>query len=243
MRARGAEVVATNRSTFDVGRPDARLELPDGVVVLHSIPVRAMPTLAPMLRDRAARVVYLSTTGVYGAALEVDEHTPPAPRTPREQARVDEENDVLAGPWSALVLRPAAIYGPGRGVHVSMAEGRHQVRGDGSNFISRIHVDDLATITAQALVGSVSGAYPVADEEPCQAREITDFCARLLGLLPPRPTDGLPDTDTRSANRRVDGGAIRKLLGIELRYPTYREGIPASLTPLSAASTSEPDRW
>ena len=62
--------------------------------------------------------------------------------------RVDEENDVLAGPWSSLILRPAAIYGPDRGVHVSLAQGRHRMLGDGSNYISRIHVDDLAAITA-----------------------------------------------------------------------------------------------
>jgi hypothetical protein len=33
-----------------------------------------------------------------------------------------------------------------------------------------------------------------------------------------------------TANRRVDGSAIRKLLGVTLRYPSYRTGIPASLS-------------
>jgi hypothetical protein len=35
--------------------------------------------------------------------------------------------------------------------------------------------------------------------------------------------------DTRRADRRVDGSTIRKLLGIQLRFPSYRTGIPASL--------------
>ena len=34
-------------------------------------------------------------------------------------------------PESSIVLRPAAIYGPGRGVHVSIAEGRYRLVGDG----------------------------------------------------------------------------------------------------------------
>ena len=239
MRARGADVVATNTAAFDVTSPSARIELPEGVTVLHSIPVRAMRVLGPMLAGRASRVVYLSTTGVYGAAHHVDEHTAVAPRSPREQVRVDEENDVLAGPWSSLILRPAAIYGPGRGVQVSLAEGRHRMLGDGSNFISRIHVEDLAAIAAAALASGLTGAYPVADDEPCQAREITDFCARLLGIDPPQPSGYLPTADTRSANRRVDGRAIRRLLGIGLRYPSYREGVPASLAS-SSLSAAEP---
>ena len=36
-------------------------------------------------------------------------------------------------------------------------------------------------------------------------------------------------SETRRSNRRVDGRAIRRLLGVSLRYPSYRDGIPASL--------------
>ena len=45
------------------------------------------------------------------------------------------------------------------------------------------------------------------------------------------PAAAAPDTvhETRRADRRVDGRAIRAKLGITLRYPTYRQGIPASL--------------
>ena len=42
-------------------------------------------------------------------------------------------------------------------------------------------------------------------------------------------------SETRRSNRKVDGRAIRRLLGIELRYPSYRTGIPASL----AAETAD----
>jgi len=204
-----------------------------GARVLYSLPVlrtesgyrRTADVVVPLLAGRAARVVYLSTTGVYGDAHEVNETTPVSPRHERERLRVAEERTILAGPWSAMVLRPAAIYGPGRGIHESMRAGKYKLAGDGSNFISRIHVDDLAAHCVAALASGVTGAFPAADERPCPAREIAAYCAETFGLPLPGRTDTAPADDTRRSNRRVDGRAVRRLLGIELRYPTYREGL------------------
>ena len=116
----------------------------------------------------------------------------------------------MSGSWSWLVLRPAAIYGPGRGVHTAMRAGTHRLLGDGGNFISRIHVEDLAAHAEAGLLTDLSGVWPVADDEPCPAREISEYCAQLLGIAP--PADGaapLHSEDTRQANRRVNGRAIR----------------------------------
>jgi len=231
----GHRVIATTRDVaaltldgvdlvhLDVIEPSRHFALPQDARVLHSIPVPATEFL-----EGASRVVYLSTTGVYGKTLLVDHNTPIAPSTLRELARAHEEQRVSSGPWSSLILRPAAIYGPDRGVHVSMRQGRHRLWGDGSNYISRIHVDDLAAISAAALLSDLTGAYPVADDEPCTALEITQFAASLFGLPIP-PSGDLPGEDTRRVNRRVDGSEIRRLFGIKLRYPTYREGLGSSL--------------
>ncbi|MDQ6700102.1 MAG: NAD-dependent epimerase/dehydratase family protein [Acidobacteriota bacterium] len=209
----------------------------DGTLVLHSIPPISIgsgieeptPRLIEALHERCARLVYLSTTGVYGATRDVDERTLPAPRTEREELRVAAEQAVVAGSISSLILRPAAIYGPGRGVHVSLQGGTFRLWGKGDNFVSRIHVDDLAAHVEAALFSDVKGAFPVADDEPCPSREIAGFCARLLGLEMPPEDLGAELGETRHADRRVDGSAIRRALGIALRYPSYRAGIPASL--------------
>ena len=73
------------------------------------------------------------------------------------------------------------------------------------------------------------GVFPVADRLPAPSGEVAQFCATLLGLpLPPTvPDERL--SSTRRSDRRVDGGAVLDRLGIDLRYPTYREGIPASV--------------
>ena len=208
-----------------------------GMLVLHSVPlIRSggqlqdpTPELLETIGPFAQRIVYLSTTGVYGNARRVDETTPVNAATPRETLRMQAERAVASGPWSWMILRPAAIYGPGRGVHQAMREGRFQLAGDGGNFISRIHVDDLAAHTRAALLSAESGAWPVADDEPCPSAEIARFCADLLGLpMPPAvPLDAL--SETRRSDRRVDGRAVRKLLGLELKHPSYRAGIPASI--------------
>jgi nucleoside-diphosphate-sugar epimerase len=216
---RGVHVVEVDLNSAEAeGR--VREICQDRCRVLHSVP--SLPqgrdvTILDGLSGFAARVVYLSTTGVYGDAHFVDANTPPNPRDERERARVRTEQAVRKGPWEALILRPAAIYGPGRGAHVSL-------RNTGDNFVSRIHVDDLAALACAALFSEIEGAYPVADEQPCTSQEMAEFCARLLGVPVPAPVP-----DPRRNNRRVDGSEIRRLLGVTLRYPSYREGIPASL--------------
>jgi nucleoside-diphosphate-sugar epimerase len=206
---------------MDAGARD-RIEIPERALVLHSVPVGL--DLGRFTR-RPARVVYLSTTGVYGSIRDVDETTAPAPETEQGRLRVETENAVQSGPWSSLVLRPAAIYGPGRGIHVSMLEGRFQLAGAGDNFVSRIHVEDLAAHAEAALLSDVTGAYPVGDDLPCTSLEIAGYCSKMLNVpMPPSaPLDSLHET--RRADRKVDGRAIRARLGITLQYPTYREGL------------------
>lgn len=238
--AGGHTVLATHRTELDIIIPETVAAFcrraPAGASILHSVPLvrngsallPSTPVLAPLL-EGARRVVYLSTTGVYGAQTHVDENSSPAPRTAREIMRVDEERRVGELCPSALILRPAAIYGPGRGVHVSLRNGTHRLWGDGTNYISRIYVDDLAALCVAALQATLAGAFPAADETPCEAREITEFCAPLVGTTAPAPTGRLPAGDTRGANRRVDGRAVCRLLGVRLRHRSYQTGILAAL--------------
>jgi nucleoside-diphosphate-sugar epimerase len=122
---------------------------------------------------------------------------------------------------------PGGNLWPGRGVHESIKHGAHSLS---DRFVSRIHVDDLATHVEAALLPTIRGAFPVADEEPCTSLEIAHFCARLLNL----PVTCVQRPEAAPAprfatNRRVDGSAIRRALGITLKYPSYRVGIPAAV--------------
>ena len=241
LAGQGHEVWVTSRHPDSLHVEGARTvslpAIPDlgpGLRVLHSVPLAEgpadpTPTLLALLPSGVQRIVYLSTTGVYGAQHEVDEHTPPAPTTPQSRLRVAAERLILSGPWSSMVLRPAAIYGPGRGAHVSIPSGHFRLMGDGTNHVSRIHVDDLAALTAAAMLSDEGGAWPVADREPAQSRTVAEFVCHLLGCPMPASATYEELHETRRADRRVQGGAVFRLLGLSLKYPSFREGIPSAL--------------
>lgn len=248
----GAEVLAVARSerpatlpaavrwlradlATEAGRAAARAAVPTGARALLSVPTlegAAGPfdpgaTIVRALSPAVARWVYLSTTGVYGAAKLVDETTPTAPSTERTRLRLETEDAILAA--GGLVLRPAAIYGPHRGVHVALREGRHRLVDGGHGFVSRVHVEDLATHAIAALPAELHGAFPVADEAPSTSREVAAFVCDLLALPAPGSIPAAAAHETQRADRRVDGRAVRAALGVTLRFPTFREGIPACL--------------
>jgi nucleoside-diphosphate-sugar epimerase len=198
----------------------------NGVRVLCSIPaVELVGEFLDVIRSwRPQRMVYLSTTGVYGPAELVDELTPPNAQDGRAELRLRTERRVADGPWPTLVLRPAAIYGPDRGVHVSVLQDDYSRAGGWNRVVSRIHVQDLADHAIAALQSDIEGQFPVADEEPCRSLEVAEFAAALLGKRLPALS-----FDTSGSGRRVNGSAVRERLGVSLRFPSYREGVAAAL--------------
>jgi len=212
---------------------ELRLDLPRPAgLPKNSVFVDLVPPLPPEENARLhafigrlepKRIVYVSSTGVYGDHVEVNEETQASPNDERGRLRLDEERWVGRGSWTSLILRAAAIYGPGRGVHVAMRQGK-MPRGSGSGIVSRIHVEDLAAMVEAGIFSGLEGDWPVGDEEPCASAEIMQWCARLWQLEETGPATGKP-----TAGRRVDGARIRELLGITLNYPSWKTGIPASL--------------
>jgi nucleoside-diphosphate-sugar epimerase len=80
-----------------------------------------------VLGDRR-RLVYLSTTGVYGLLFFVDESTRRC-RSQSGSACASRRSALLPRNWSWLVLRPAAIYGPGAVYNESIRLGRYLLGG------------------------------------------------------------------------------------------------------------------
>jgi len=194
----GADVVVTNLHRTEI--PGARCLalnvtaaaslsglaplLSDGIVILHSIPgLSGTQELVDFLRPfRPKRIVYFSTTGVYGAAELVDEHTVPSPEMDKDKDRLAAEGVLSHGPWSTMVLRSSAIYGPGRGVHWSVRRSMSRSAPTGNRAVSRIHVDDLAEHAVRAMQSDVTGAFPVADQEPCSSLQVAEWTFAYLGI-------------------------------------------------------------
>jgi nucleoside-diphosphate-sugar epimerase len=180
---------------------------------------------------RPARVIYISSTGVYGDRPVVDENTPARPTGEKGIARLEEEQWIERGDWQSLIVRAAAIYGPGRGAHEMVREGR-VTRSAGSGIVSRIHVDDLSAILDAGARSNLAGSWPVADDYPCPSEEVAGYAASVLRVSATTPT-----TSVVVSGRKVGGTKVRELLNVDLRYPSYHSGVLASL-----AETSLRDR-
>ena len=203
--------------------------------------------IAPLIA-RASHVVYISSTGVYGERRGVvDDRTPvPASPPPSERAAKVLAAEAAYRAHGATVLRCPGIYGRDRGLHVRIVKGEHRIPGDGTRFLSRIHVDDLAQLVlAAASHGSAHGAVPgspatyvVGDLEPAAHIEVVRFIAEAYGVAVPPcvPLDSVHES--LRADRRVDASRALSELGVTLRYPTFREGMAPSATGLTARAVS-----
>jgi nucleoside-diphosphate-sugar epimerase len=100
---------------------------------------------------------------------------------------------------------------------------------------NRIHVVDLAAVVEAALEQRARGIFNAADDEPAPPQDVLAFAADLASLPAP-PQVAFAEAEltpmARSfygENKRVRNGKIKRELGVQLTYPTYREGLRAIL--------------
>lgn len=188
-------------------------------------------------------VGYLSTTGVYGDHQGgwVDETTPLTPSTRRGHQRVKAEAQ-----WQSLaemaglplhIFRLAGIYGPGRGPFAKVRAGTARRIVKPGQVFSRIHVDDIARVLLASTQHPNPGAiYNVCDNEAAPPENVLAHAAKLLGVeLPPEEDYATAEMTPMARSfyaesKRVRNDRIKDELGVELLYPTYREGLAALLT-------------
>jgi nucleoside-diphosphate-sugar epimerase len=212
------------------GHPPDPAGLPHGAALVHSIPPVEEPdrsAIREFIRIIApARILYISSTGVYGAQTNVDETTVASPDDEKGRGRLADEQWLIATGIPTLILRSAAIYGPGRGIHMRLRNGALTglPRGAGG-VVSRIHVEDLAALLAAGIDSGLTGAWPAADDRPASSSEVIRWYAAKRGLNLPEIQSEL---SIPQRGRFVDGGKIRALLGVKLKYPSWETGIPAS---------------
>jgi nucleoside-diphosphate-sugar epimerase len=199
---------------------------------------------------RVQRLVYVSTTGVYGdcGGAWVDETRAVNPQTDRARRRVDAERVLLD--WGARtgvcvsILRAPGIYAADRLPLERLMRGTPALRAEDDVYTNHIHADDLARACVAALARGAPGRiYNVADDSSMKMGEYFDLVADRAGLAhPPRVarTEAARHMSPvalsfMSESRRVVNRRMKEELGIALRYPTVREGVPPSVAPASAA--------
>ncbi|MFM9887703.1 MAG: SDR family oxidoreductase [Burkholderiales bacterium] len=198
----------------------------------------------PMVaRDAQApdRLVYVSTTGVYGdcGGALVDETRPVNPCTERAGRRVDAEEQLLC--WgrdtgvAVSILRVPGIYAADRLPIERVRKGTPVLADEDDVYTNHIHADDLARIVCAALErGGAGEIYNAADDSVMKMSEWFDLIAERADLpRPPRIARSaaaavIPPAllSFMSESRRISNAKMKARLGIVLQYPTVRAGLP-----------------
>jgi nucleoside-diphosphate-sugar epimerase len=192
--------------------------------------------------SKPAKLVYLSTSGVYGDCGEtlVTEETVPNPQTARAKRRLAAEQTFLR--WGSeqgvaiVILRVTGIYGPGR-IPMDKILGRHPLLNEQeAPLTNRIHADDLATVCLAALLrGGHGEIFNVSDGESSTMTAYFNAIADMMGVQR-APQVSLAEArgvmtplmfSYMTESRRMDNRKMLERLGVTLRYPTLDKGLKA----------------
>lgn len=226
--------------------------------VLHLAPpqgsgaqdLRTRHLVAALARGgRARRLVYASTTGVYGdcAGARFDETRTVAPATDRARRRVDAERVLRwwgrATGARVTLLRVPGIYGvdrPGGHPAERVRRGAPVLRPEDDVYTNHIQADDLARACVAALLrGQPQRVLHASDDTELRMGDYFDLAADLCGL--PRPERVSRDAaralmgemaySFMSESRRLDNTRLKRELRLRLRHPTVRDGLATPLRP------------
>ncbi len=247
LAAQGVEVLAG-----DLDRPDTLAALSRAYErVIHFAPppgsgerdMRSAHAIHALSRAAILpeRMVYISTSGVYGdcGGERVDETRPPAPLTDRARRRLDAEGEWLAWGQSAgvnvAVLRVPGIYAADRLPLERLRRSTPVLSAAEDVYTNHIHADDLAAACVAALERAAPGSiYNVCDDSEIKMGDYLDLVAdrfsferapridreRARGTMAPLLFSFM------SESRRLINARMKRELGVALRYPTVFEGVP-----------------
>ena len=236
LRAAGAiPIVADLDAPLTLGRL-ARL----APTIVHLAPPQSEGRIDRRTRNLAAilpegaRLVYVSTTGVYGdcAGASFDETRSVRPQNARAVRRVDAETVLRA--WARRrhgklsILRVPGIYAADRLPLERLHKGLPALVAREDVHTNHIHADDLARICLAAMrLGAPNRVYHAVDDTDLKMGDYFDAVADAAGLSrPPR----LPRSELErsvspmmlsfmSESRRLHNARIKEELGVQLRYP------------------------
>ena len=220
--------------------------------VLHLAPPPGQGTTDPRTRallaalvrgGRVRRLVYASTSGVYGdcAGARFDETRAVRPATDRARRRVDAEAQVR---WfgrrtgaTVSILRIPGIYAtdrPGGHPRDRLLRGTPVLVDADDVYTNHIHADDLARACVAALVrGAPQRVVHASDDSELKMGDYFDMAAKVCGLPPPpritraeaAATLGAMQLSFMGESRRLDNRRLKLELRLKLRYPTVVQGL------------------
>lgn len=180
------------------------------------------------------RLVYISTSGVYGdcGGEYVNETHRLNPQSVRAKLRVSAENQIRA--WakhnrvSASILRVSGIYAADRLPLERLRAGAPVIVAEEDSYTNLIHADDLARIIVAALNrGKPNRVYHASDDSEMKMGDYFDAVADARCIpRPPRISRAeaqkvLPESllSFMNESRRLRNARIKQELKVKLLYP------------------------
>ncbi|HZX32017.1 MAG TPA: NAD-dependent epimerase/dehydratase family protein [Rhodocyclaceae bacterium] len=189
------------------------------------------------------RLIYVSTTGVYGdcAGERIEETRPLRPHTARARRRVDAEQRLRSAGtrqgMEVVLLRAPGIYAADRLPLERLKAGTPALATAEDSFSNHIHADDLAAACIAALCrGGANRAYNVVDNSDMKMGDYFDRVADAFGLpRPPRLSREAigqvlspVQLSFMEESRRIGSRRLKAELKLRLRYPTVDDGLLAA---------------
>ena len=203
---------------------------------MADVGVHGLGSLLTVLPPTVRRVIYSSSTGVYGQTdgSWVDESSECRPRRAGGRVCLAAETLLRASRWAdrTIVLRLAGIYGPGRLPRLGQLKAGTPLAVSADAVINLIHVDDAADVIVRvANAGAdLPGILVVADGQPVRRRVFYEELARLFAVPRPRFSKveaGAAGSARQGGHKRVANRLLLEKLRFTLQYPSYRDGLSA----------------
>jgi nucleoside-diphosphate-sugar epimerase len=218
-------------------REDAEAQLPEGSDQHH---VLGLSNLLGWMSSSQSppRLVYLSTTGVFGATQSgevVDEQSAVSPTRigPRIAAAAEAWLSSRQNEWRSTVLRLAGIYGPGRIPLLATLQQGQPLAVVKDGMLNLIHLDDIVQAIQWAMQSSEAEAlYLVSDNKPVRRELFYDYLAKLQRLPAPQFVDPDPNSAraARATDKIINSSKFWKDSGLQPHMPSYREGLANNST-------------
>ncbi|MGA2798154.1 MAG: SDR family oxidoreductase [Thermoguttaceae bacterium] len=233
----------------DITRPQTLKVLPEAETVLFAVGydatsgrsrrdyyVSGLQAVLKALSTKIERFVLISSTAVYGQTKGqwIDEDSPCLPISEAGSAFLEAENALAASQFGpcAVILRLAGLYGPGRLLRRAkdLLAG-NLIMAEKERYLNLIHVEDAAAIVIAAQRHAKQPrTYIAADGHPVKYRDYITHLAKLLNVANPQFQEAMSwqtDKNRRSSNKRLSNARMRTELGVQLKYPTYKDGLNA----------------
>ena len=198
------------------------------------------------------RLIYVSTTGVYGecGGAVIDETRRLNPESARACRRAAAENSLRA--WgrrtgvAVSILRAPGIYAADRLPLERLQKGLPALVDRDDVYTNHIHADDLAAACIAALRrGGSNRVYNVVDDSDLKMADYFDRVADAFVLpRPPRLTRAEAgqrlsplQLSFMRESRRIGNRRLKEELELRLAYPTVDAGIAAALIRRNACSS------